>query len=189
MHLRHAADRSGEPVTHLSDHARGIVAKHGLAASGHLDRLVDVAPAPRDRRGVRDGNRGACRHARPAPATWSARRTRPNHVDLIIVLGGDGTLLSMANRIAATGRDVPMLGVNFGSLGFLTETRIDELYATLESVIAGTAHIDERAPAAARGLSLSASASTRASSSTTSCSRKRRSHASSSCPSRSAPAL
>ena len=43
------------------------------------------------------------------------------------MLGGDGTLLGMATRIAQSGRDIPILGVNFGSLGFLTETRIDEL--------------------------------------------------------------
>ena len=64
-------------------------------------------------------------------------------------MGGDGTLLGMATRIAQTGRDIPILGVNFGSLGFLTETRIDELYPTLESVVAGRAVFDERAMLAA----------------------------------------
>jgi NAD+ kinase len=73
----------------------------------------------------------------------------PAAVDLIVVLGGDGTLLSMATRIAQSGLDVPLLGVNFGSLGFLTETRIDELYGSLEAVIAGTALYDERVMLAA----------------------------------------
>jgi NAD+ kinase len=50
----------------------------------------------------------------------------------------------MATRIALTGRHVPILGVNFGSLGFLTETRIDELYPSLEAAIIGTAIIDAR---------------------------------------------
>jgi NAD+ kinase len=122
----------------------GIVAKRGLsAASEHLERL---AAWLRDRQieAVYETETAALGQTRGAGASWS-RDDLPNHVDLVIVLGGDGTLLSLATRIAATGRDVPMLGVNFGSLGFLTETRIDELYPTLESVIAGTARYDERA--------------------------------------------
>jgi NAD+ kinase len=73
-----------------------------------------------------------------------ARERLPNEVDLVIVLGGDGTLLAMADRIGQAGRDIPILGVNFGSLGFLTEIRIDELYPSLESVLNGTARYDER---------------------------------------------
>jgi len=121
----------------------GIVAKHGLAASGHLDRLVSWL----NERGIAavfETETASLAGTRPATGTWS-REELPDHVDLIIVLGGDGTLLSMATRIVRTGRDVPMLGVNFGSLGFLTETRIDELYETLESVLAGTAAYDVRA--------------------------------------------
>jgi NAD+ kinase len=73
-----------------------------------------------------------------------ARERLPNEVDLVIVLGGDGTLLAMADRIGQAGRDIPILGVNFGSLGFLTEIRIDELYPSLETVLNGTARYDER---------------------------------------------
>ena len=72
------------------------------------------------------------------------REQIPNEVDLVLVLGGDGTLLAMADRIAQAGRDIPILGVNFGSLGFLTEIRIDELYPSLESVLNGNARFDER---------------------------------------------
>jgi NAD+ kinase len=63
----------------------------------------------------------------------------------VIVLGGDGTLLAMAAHIAMSGRDIPILGVNFGSLGFLTEIRIDELLPSVERVLNGTATFDERA--------------------------------------------
>jgi NAD+ kinase len=50
----------------------------------------------------------------------------------------------MADRIGQAGRDIPILGVNFGSLGFLTEIIIDELYPSLETVLDGTARYDER---------------------------------------------
>src|SRR5687767_546840 len=65
-------------------------------------------------------------------------------VDVVIALGGDGTLLAAANRIAAAGLDVPIAGVNFGSLGFLTEITLGELYDALTSVFDGTASIDSR---------------------------------------------
>jgi NAD+ kinase len=126
----------------------GIVAKRGLlAASEHLDRLATWLNA-RDIEAVYETETATLAGTR-ASATSYSRDELPNHVDLIIVLGGDGTLLSVATRIARARRDVPMLGVNFGSLGFLTETRIDELYPTLESIVAGTATYDIRALLAA----------------------------------------
>ena len=66
----------------------------------------------------------------------------PPRVDLIIVLGGDGTLLSVA-RIAHT-HNVPILAVNLGSLGFLTEIPLPELYGTLEKVLKKDFSIEKR---------------------------------------------
>jgi NAD+ kinase len=61
---------------------------------------------------------------------------------VVISLGGDGTLLSAARAFART--DTPILGVNLGSLGFLTEVPLSELYAALEAWLAGTAILDTR---------------------------------------------
>jgi NAD+ kinase len=62
--------------------------------------------------------------------------------DIVVSLGGDGTLLSAARAFALT--DTPILGVNLGSLGFLTEVPLAELYTTLEAWMAGTAIVDTR---------------------------------------------
>ncbi len=62
---------------------------------------------------------------------------------LVIVLGGDGTLLSVARVFAETG--TPILGVNLGNLGFLTEIRLADLYSTLEGWCADCHTLDARA--------------------------------------------
>jgi NAD+ kinase len=64
--------------------------------------------------------------------------------DLVVVLGGDGTLLSMADAIGVAGSNVPILGVNFGSLGFLTEVTLPELYPALDVAVSGRAPVEER---------------------------------------------
>ncbi len=62
--------------------------------------------------------------------------------DFLVVLGGDGTMLSAA-RLAEE-RGIPILGVNMGGLGFLTEVRPDLLYQSLDRVLAGEFVLDER---------------------------------------------
>jgi len=63
-------------------------------------------------------------------------------LDFVIVLGGDGTLLSAARAVARAG--IPVVGVNLGALGFLTEVPLEELYPTLETIDKGSCHIDLR---------------------------------------------
>jgi NAD+ kinase len=63
-------------------------------------------------------------------------------LDLVIVLGGDGTLLSAARATAAV--DVPLLGVNLGSLGFLTEVPPQSLFSMLDAIAEGRATIEHR---------------------------------------------
>jgi NAD+ kinase len=62
--------------------------------------------------------------------------------DMIVVLGGDGTLLSVARMIHA--EQVPLFGVNLGSLGFLTETALDDLDSTLDLLWEGKCIVEER---------------------------------------------
>jgi NAD+ kinase len=126
------------PITRI-----GLVAKTGLeAAAGVLAELAGWLEA-RDVRAVFETETAALAGL-PAERRTVGRDDLPNECDLIVVLGGDGTLIGTADRIAHAEVDVPILGVNFGSLGFLTEITLPELYPSLESVLAGTAQIEER---------------------------------------------
>jgi NAD+ kinase len=122
----------------------GIVAKsHLRAATPHLARIASWL----DERGVIAVFETATAALLPSAPTAAPVLDKPalvREVGLVVVLGGDGTLLSMANCIGAAGVDIPILGVNFGGLGFLTEVTLPELYPSLEAALSGHARVEPR---------------------------------------------
>src|SRR5438552_1684697 len=63
-------------------------------------------------------------------------------VDLMLVLGGDGTMIATARRVGDT--EVPVIGVNYGGLGYLAEFRIEELFSALETILDGNYKVERR---------------------------------------------
>ncbi|MBI3827778.1 MAG: NAD(+)/NADH kinase [Candidatus Rokubacteria bacterium] len=80
--------------------------------------------------------------------TTVRRADLPAQSELLVVLGGDGTLISVARSVGDLG--IPILGVNLGSLGFLTATTLDEMLPALEGCLEGRMVIEERMMLATR---------------------------------------
>jgi NAD+ kinase len=80
--------------------------------------------------------------ALPNPSRAFTREELADQADILIVLGGDGTLLAAA-RVAAS-RCIPVLPINMGSLGFLTSFTVEELYPALEETLAGRSSMSQR---------------------------------------------
>ena len=121
----------------------GIIAKARLkTATAHL---VDIG-AWLEQRSIEPLYETATATLMPAGTARRVadKQTLVTEVDMVVVLGGDGTLLSMADCIGAAGSGIPILGVNFGSLGFLTEVTLPELYPALDAALTGRAPIEER---------------------------------------------
>ena len=120
----------------------GIAVKPGLAAA--RDTLVELEAWLRDRGVDAVWSTEAAKLFPGGSRNAAEREELARQSDLTVVLGGDGTLLAMAKAIAESGHDVPILAVNFGSLGFLTEITRPELYQSLDAVLAGRASHDLR---------------------------------------------
>jgi NAD+ kinase len=120
----------------------GIAVKPGLAAA--RDTLVELEGWLRDRGVDAVWSSEAAKLFGGGTRHSAEREDLARQSDLAVVLGGDGTLLAIAKAIAESGHDIPILAVNFGSLGFLTEITRPELYHSLETVIAGRACYDLR---------------------------------------------
>src|SRR5688500_5116503 len=120
----------------------GVVTKHNLSAASSTLAELDVWFRHRNVEVVWTTESAAMMPA--ADRTVVDRDAIAIDVDLVLVLGGDGTLLAVADIIGQGGRDVPILAVNFGSLGFLTEITRPELFAALDAAIRGAVEHDER---------------------------------------------
>src|SRR5439155_913294 len=116
----------------------GIVAKPGgVKAEAVIHRLLPWLAA----RGLSVViEKETARLLPDVPVASASKQELASQVDLIIVLGGDGTLLSMARAVGDLG--VPLLGVNLGGLGFLTATTLDEMFPALEALLTGRMAID-----------------------------------------------
>src|SRR6185295_9343391 len=113
----------------------------GIISKPHSEKAATVAPAlvkwlAERGVGVRcDAETAAFLASGLGPKNGLPREAVPEGTQLLVVLGGDGTLLSAAR--ALKGRDIPLFAVNLGNLGFLTAITVEELYPQLERVLEG----------------------------------------------------
>lgn len=116
----------------------GIIAKHtdprAESIVSELCRWMDA-----NGRGVVLDRETASLAGRPESVV---RAKMPEHCDFLIVIGGDGTLLSAARVVGTSGK--PILGVNMGSLGFMTAVTLEELYPALERIFRFDFEYEER---------------------------------------------
>ncbi len=121
-------------------HVSLVIKPNNPESVQYVKRLVDYL----DKKGIKtlllDAN--VCREENLADCAASPDDFL-NLPDLIIVVGGDGTLLKTARQFA--GRNIPILGINTGQLGFLTEFSPDEAFKYLESIIEGNYDVTDRA--------------------------------------------
>lgn len=130
------------PARSASRATFGIVARPHAPAAAAAAR--DAAAWLRRRKAAVVVETETARHARLDDHPTASRTALPGAADVLLVLGGDGTLLSVAHPVARSAPDTLILGVNCGSLGFLTEITRPEMCDALDSVLAGRAGIDER---------------------------------------------
>jgi NAD+ kinase len=117
----------------------------GIISRPRREDIAAVAPGLLrwlEQRGVTTFCDSQTAECAPSSCKVKTREEIPALSDLLIVLGGDGTLLAAARLLGE--RNVPILPVNLGGLGFLTSVTLDDLYPVLELAIKGKARFSER---------------------------------------------
>ncbi len=120
----------------------GILARPDLAEAGGALRELASWLTGRGAQPLLDPRTAALAPGAVPPESVYEATDVASRADALVVLGGDGTLLGVSHLVARRG--VPVLGVNFGSLGFLTEIALPELYPALDAVLRGSYEFDER---------------------------------------------
>jgi len=125
------------------------VTRAGLTARVTLPLALQAmreAAAWLDQRGCQPVVERGAAEAAQLTDRWETRTLEqlPDEVDVMMAFGGDGTLLGVAGAIANSANEVPVLGVNLGRLGFLTEVGRTEVTTALEAVLAGRTRVETR---------------------------------------------
>jgi NAD+ kinase len=115
----------------------GIICKHDNAEAWELAGKLKVWLDERSTETILDRGSASYLGAQGVP-----KEDIPERADAIVVFGGDGTLLSVARLIG--GKGTPIIGVNLGTLGFLTNVPVEQLYPTMEMVLLGQYKVQER---------------------------------------------
>ncbi|HVQ42043.1 MAG TPA: NAD(+)/NADH kinase [Vicinamibacterales bacterium] len=120
-----------------------LIARHTLPAA--LEALREAA-AHLERRGCAPVIESTTAEAAGIGGRWPAvsRDTLAAGVDVVIAFGGDGTLLDAASAVSHSAHDAPLVGINLGHLGFLTEVGRQDMIAALDRLVDGETTVEER---------------------------------------------
>jgi NAD+ kinase len=133
-------NRSLRPVGPNSPGTVGLVVKPSLHSdvTGLLSELAEWLKT----RGCRVAGEEAARHLLPPSVEVVTRPELSEISELVVVVGGDGTMISAARMVGK--KHIPVLGINFGYLGYLTEYTPESIFPALEAVFSGKYGIDVR---------------------------------------------
>src|SRR3989304_3702616 len=143
--VQRSTDKAGARAHKPEGPERPAIRAVGIISRPRREELAAVVPpllAWLEQRGVQVLCDPETAASLTPPRQAHAREKLPSLVDMLIVLGGAGTLLAAARLM--TDHNVPVLPVNLGSLGFLTSVTLDDMYGVLEQAFYGQIRYSER---------------------------------------------